>query len=99
MIAETSSSAYQKIKPSLGARQQEVYEAISDMGVATNEMVAEYLNLPINSVTGRVTELKRFGMLECAGIGRNKSGCSAKKWCIRDINDPKLRAISQDCGA
>ena len=98
-VAETSLTAYGKIKPKLGTKQLAVYEAIGDMGVATNEQIADYLGWPINCVTGRVSELKKYGAVDVEGVGVNKSGHSAKRWSIRDMNDSQLKQLTTDCGA
>jgi len=75
-----------------------VYEAIGEMGLATNEQISEYLDWPINRVTGRVTELHRFGMVDVEGISKNKSGFSAKQWAVKNINDRNLTQMALDCG-
>lgn len=98
-VATTSKTAYDRIKDLLGDRQLEVYEAIGDLGVATNEAIADYLNWPINRVTGRVTELKRYGLVDVEGMGRNKTGFTAKLWGVRSISDKKLLEMSRDCEA
>ena len=98
MIAETSLTAYDKIKNKLGAKQLAVYEAIGEMGLATNEQISEYLQWPINRVTGRVSELHYLGMIGVEGITKNKSGFSAKQWGVRDLNDRKLAQLTLDCG-
>ena len=98
-VALTSKTAYEKIKEKLGTKQLAVYEAIGDLGVASNEQVSEYLGWPINCVTGRVTELHRFGMIGVEDIGKNKSGFSAKRWGIRSLGDRTSTQLSIDCGA
>lgn len=98
MISSTSQEAYAKIQAKLGDKQLIVYEAIKELGIATNEMIADHLNWPLNRVTGRCTELNRYGVIQVEGLGRNKSGFSAKQWSICDLNDRKLMDISNDCG-
>jgi predicted ArsR family transcriptional regulator len=97
-VATTSRTAYESIKDKLGARQLAVYEAIREMGTATNEQISDYLELPINRVTGRVTELNKYGMLNIEGLGKNKSGFSAKVWSVSDTNDRKLTQLTIECG-
>src|SRR6266542_614198 len=94
-VSETRKEAYTKIQDKLGAKQMVVFDTIRELGRATNEMISEHLNWPINRVTGRVTELKRFGVIDVEGLGKNRSGHSAKLWSIRDPNDKKLLI---DCG-
>ena len=57
----------------LTARQSEVVNALRVMGEATDLMLAEYLNLQINQITGRITELRDGGVvIECGSVlGRN----------------------------
>lgn len=98
MVAETSVQAYEKIKSKLGGKQEAVYEAIKELGTPTNEAISDYLGWPINRVTGRVTELRRFGIVEVYGLGVNKSGFSAKQWVAVDPNDKKLKDMALDCG-
>ncbi len=97
-VADTSRQAYAAIQDKLGHRQEEVYLAIKEMGKASNESIAEHLGWPINRVTGRVTELKRFGLVDVEGLTHNKTGFTAKLWSVRDPNDTKLTEIA-DCGA
>jgi hypothetical protein len=99
MIASTSEQAYKSIKPKLGDKQRAVYSAIKDMGIASNEMLADYLHWPINCVTGRSTELHRYGMITVEKLGFSKSGRRTKMWSICDLNDSKLQKLESDCGA
>lgn len=97
-VATTSKAAYEKIKSKLGKNQLIVYEAIKTLGRPTNEEIADFLGWPINCVTGRVTELRGFNMVGSEGLGTNKSGFTAKRWGVRDLNDSTLLEIGQDCG-
>ena len=97
MISSTSKEAYTKIQDKLGEKQLIVYEAIKELGTATNEEISEYLNWQINRVTGRVTELVRYGLVDIQGLGRNKSGFTAKRWCAKDLNDRRLMEMAHDC--
>lgn len=94
MIAQTSLTAYKQLKD-LGNRQQQVFDAVEDMGSASNEQVAEKLGLPIQSVTGRVNELARYGYLDVVGTTFNKSGHLAKLWAVCSPQDKKIKEI--DC--
>jgi len=94
-VATTSQAAYDAIKDKLGKKQLIVYEALKELGQASNEQIADHLGWAINSVTGRVSELKRFGMVDVIGITKNKSGFTAKLWTACDINDKKL--LEMDC--
>lgn len=60
--------AYSKIKSDLAEKQKIVYDLISNYpdGIS-NKQIAFELGFPINSITGRVTELKNMGLIEFAG--------------------------------
>lgn len=62
----------------LPKRQKQVYEAIllhSYPNGVTNRFLSRYLNLPINSITGRVKELRQKGLVEeCGDIYDNTTG-------------------------
>ena len=58
MIQETSLQAYESVLMELGERQLQVIRALNKLGQANNRMIADYLKLPINSVTPRVKELR-----------------------------------------
>lgn len=97
MIAETSRQAYEAVKDKFSKRQIQVYNAIDTLGIASNEQIADYLGLPLQSITGRVTELKAYGVIDVEGIGRNRSGHSAKLYSIRGANDKKITDMAHDC--
>lgn len=97
MVAHTSSLAFASIQKRLGAKQQQVYRVIEKHQPITNEGIAEILGLPINQVTGRVTELTQFGIVGFEGLGVNKTGHKAKLWSTRDPNDKKAEALANDC--
>lgn len=96
MLAQTSLLAYRAIKE-LGTRQQQVHDAVETLGSASNEELSDYLGWPIQSVTGRVNELSRYGYLGVEGITKTKSGRSAKLWSLRDPADKRLKEL--DCFA
>ena len=96
MIATTTREAYRSITD-LGNRQQQVFDAIEAMGSASNEQVSEKLRLPIQSVTGRVNELARYGYLAVVGTTFTKSGRLAKLWAISDPQDKRVKEL--DCEA
>ena len=63
-MQETSQMSLKELKPILGERQKQVIKALIYLGEANNREIAEYLHLPINSVTPRVMELRSFGRVE-----------------------------------
>jgi Mn-dependent DtxR family transcriptional regulator len=58
MVTETSLLAYSEVLETLGERQRLVYNAIKELGEADNLQISKYLNIPINSITPRVKELR-----------------------------------------
>jgi len=62
-INPTSMLAYLEILENLGERQRIVYRAIRELKSANNLMIAKHLGLSINQVTGRVFELRKFGVV------------------------------------
>jgi DNA-binding MarR family transcriptional regulator len=63
MRQETSRLAYRSIEDELGERQMQVLGVVSVLHVACNLDIADQLNLPINSVTPRVKELREKGLI------------------------------------
>lgn len=64
-VRETSLMAYAEVLENLGERQVEVYKTIRGFGDGgcNNKMIAKHLKLPINSITGRVNELRKCGIV------------------------------------
>ncbi|HEX9087844.1 MAG TPA: hypothetical protein VF867_09990 [Arthrobacter sp.] len=60
-VQQTSVLAYKSL--TLSDRQTEVRRAISSLGTACNQQIADYLHLPVNQVTGRVFELRAMGVV------------------------------------
>jgi predicted transcriptional regulator len=58
MIQETSLTAFKEIIEELGDRQLQVLNAIKQIQPCTNSMIANYLMLPINTITPRCLELR-----------------------------------------
>lgn len=67
MIQQTSLFAYRnEVKPTLGARQKIIYEEIQKHEDVTNGEISASLHIPINTVTPRVNELRKLGMVVLA---------------------------------
>lgn len=56
----TSLVAYAEVLGNLGERQTAVYCAIRNLKSCNNQMIAQVLHLPINSITPRVNELRKL---------------------------------------
>ena len=63
MIRPTSLLAYIGILETLGDRQRIVYRTIRKLKYCNNNMIANELGLPINTITPRVNELRKIGMV------------------------------------
>ena len=57
-VEETSLAAFEEVRETLGERQIIVLEALRRIQPATNSMIANYLKLPINTITPRIHELR-----------------------------------------
>lgn len=60
-VQTTSIASYQGLP--LSARQTAVRRAISKLGTACNQQIADHLGVPVNQVTGRVFELREAGVV------------------------------------
>ena len=60
---QTSLWAYQEIQATLAPRQQQVYEALKRSEGMTNGELSSFLNVPINSITPRIFELREKGLV------------------------------------
>lgn len=96
-VAETSKQALEAIRPELKGRRKEVLLAIKELGEANNLQIAEHLDLPINCVTGRVTELHNYGYIEVAFVAKGSTGNSMKYWALSANQDDAISTKEQDC--
>jgi len=64
MVQETSLLAYAEVIENLGERQRLILLAIDKISPCNNTQIAEYLKIPINSVTPRVWELRKKKMVK-----------------------------------
>ena len=62
-IQPTSILAYAEVLENLGERQSQVYEVIRRLKSCSNFRISKELDLPINSITPRVKELREFGVV------------------------------------
>ena len=84
-VTRTSREAYYKVK--LGKNQQIVLDTLGDLGIASNQDIADKLGWSINRVTGRMKELRDDGYVAVHGVKRNKFGNNVKTWCVHNPND------------
>ena len=59
----TSLLAFQEIISTLESRELEVFKAIKQIQPCNNLMIGDYLNLPVNCITGRVFSLRKYGLV------------------------------------
>lgn len=64
---DTSLVSWINLQPKLGERQYRVWCVIRDKGPLSNGEISQELGWPINCVTPRVKELRKFGMVSSAG--------------------------------
>lgn len=74
MMNEHSLMVYEQIKPSLTAREQAVLMAASQSSHFTLESVARLMNVSPHTISGRITSLKKKGLVRVVGRGYNKAG-------------------------
>jgi predicted transcriptional regulator len=89
MVSQTSLLAYWEVKPKVGTKQEEVYRAIVELGRCYDTEIAEKLGWTINRITNRRGELYETGLIEKAGMGKNKNGYTVQLWQARLIKPKK----------
>lgn len=85
LVRDTSLHTYRKeVEPTLGERQQRVYDLLTVAGEdLTNSEIASRLSWPINTVTPRVHELRKVGLVaEAAKRPCRVTGRTAYAWRI-----------------
>lgn len=88
MINQHSLEAWGRIQKALPEKRFRVLSTIAKLDRPTALEVSRYLGLPINSITGRISELKKQGMIE--GYGEKiVSGYTHARYRITDREDPK----------
>ena len=60
----TSLDAWKSIKDDLMPRQKMVFKALQEIGEASNKQISQVLGWPINTITPRVLELRRMGLVD-----------------------------------
>ena len=63
-VQSTSVIAYRDIEPTLGKKQQLIFGVLGLFANMTNNELARYLDWQINTVTPRVFELRKLGLIE-----------------------------------
>lgn len=88
-VQQTSKQAYwNEVQPTLGERHHQVLKALKTRTDFSNNELAHFLNLPINSITPRVKELREKGLVKMIGTRKCKvSGRTVIVWSVNDGND------------
>ncbi len=71
---------HERVKPSVNEKRAKILGAIVRAGAAgvTLDELAEHFNCPPNALSGRITELKKLGLIEhSADRRKTRSGASA----------------------
>ena len=89
-VTATSKEAFAKIQKSLGKRQREVFNCIKETGSITAKGISYSLNLPINHITGRISEIMYKQLIRVKGTVKDVSNNSQRVnlYVIRKDNDP-----------
>lgn len=61
---QTKLEAYLSIEYSLPKRQLDVINALKELNRATMHQVADHMVVPLNTISGRFSELKRKGLIK-----------------------------------
>jgi hypothetical protein len=88
MVHQNSLTVYRnQVLPNIKQKHNAVINALQALGEATSLEVADYLNKPLNSLSGRFTELsgiKEYDspIIEQVGVKKNRYGNTCAIWRI-----------------
>lgn len=88
-VQDTSLLSWIDLQLSIGDRQATVHCALAELGKATNKQLARHLGWEINSVTPRVHELRKIGLVSC---WCGSSHLQDNNPCIGEVLDPRKKA-------
>ena len=60
----SSLDAWKSIQADLGLKQKTVFKALQEIGEASNKQISRLLGWPINTITPRVLELRKMGLVD-----------------------------------
>jgi len=84
-IRKTSIEAYHSLLPSLSSRQSLVYNVIKMYPGSSNLDLCRIMDIPINSVTPRVKELRELGLVVCIGTKQDRvTKRSCMVWSVKE---------------
>lgn len=82
-MAETSLMAFEKKKEELTDDQKKVRDALKEIGPAIGEEVANHLNVPYHTISGRFGELQDQDRIKKKGMKQNPRGNMAQIWKVK----------------
>lgn len=85
---QPKTEAYLKIRNKISENMEEVLGAIRTLQPCTYTDVAEYLERPINSITNRISELVKIGLIDVRGV-REHNGYSRSLFYVCDRETAK----------
>lgn len=89
MIQETSRIAFESIQD-LGQRQIQVITALEQLKSANNREIAQFLRMPINSITPRVLELRDKKLITVSKVDKDlKTNRQTIYWQITKFGGQK----------
>jgi len=96
-VSELSKKSYHELKD-LGRKQRLVYDQLKIMERMrpSAQDIADALGWPINSITGRLSELKKFGFVEKTGTKISRMGTTVGTLCTIDPADKKAMSLLDD---
>ena len=97
-ISDTQMASWQAIAKELGERQNDVYQFILENNGAAAFEIAEFLHLPLHSISGRVTELHQMGRICDSGL-RIFNDSTKRKVIVWTAHTQQLKFIQNGKGA
>lgn len=74
---------WQKKKPEISGDQKKIVEALKEIGPAIGEEVAQHLEVPYHTISGRFGELQDQGQIQVKGKKQNSRGYLCKIWKVK----------------
>ena len=68
MVSDTQIDSWNRLQSELAHRQKDVYSYIIENKGAAAFEISDFLRLPLHSISGRITELRKLGKICDSGI-------------------------------
>jgi predicted transcriptional regulator len=83
MTLQTQLESWYKTQEGIGARHKQVLNALN-IHPMTSKQLSKFLRLPINSISGRITELREEGKVRVGDVVYdNETKRSVQVWVLR----------------